>query len=187
MILNFIQSATKQFEYYKHLGDRTFDQLQGQEVFYNIDPESNSIAIIVHHMSGNMLSRWTDFLTTDGEKPWRSRESEFQNPYLSTDQMLEAWDAGWQCLFTALESINVTNFESTIYIRNQKHTIVDAIHRQMMHYAYHVGQIVYIGKVIKGERWKSLSIPKGQSKLYNQEKMQKGKHDGHFTDEFVNR
>ena len=142
---NYLESITKQFQYYKMLGDNTFAQLNDQELFWQFNPESNSIAIIVNHLWGNMLSRWTDFLKSDGEKEWRKRDQEFEDIIKTRAQLLEKWEAGWECLFQAIDSINETNFESTIYIRNQGHTIVEAINRQLAHYAYHIGQIVYLG------------------------------------------
>lgn len=183
METNYLHSVRKQFEYYKILGEKTFEQLEEQELFWQFNTESNSIAIIVNHLWGNMLSRWTDFLTADGEKPWRNRDLEFESVIASKSDLLEKWEAGWACLFNALDSIHEGNFYTEVYIRNQKHSIVDAVNRQMMHYAYHIGQIVYIGRMIKGKTWKSLSIPKGASAEFNEKKFSKGKHDGHFTDE----
>jgi len=183
---NYLESITKQFQYYKMLGDNTIAQLNDQELFWQYNPESNSIAIIVNHLWGNMLSRWTDFLTSDGEKEWRKRDQEFEDIIKTRAQLLEKWEAGWECLFQAIDSINETNFESTIYIRNQGHTIVEAINRQLAHYAYHIGQIVYLGRMQKGTHWESLSIPKGGSKAYNTEKFSQEKKQQHFTDEFLN-
>lgn len=179
---NYIQSATKQFEYYKLLGERTFDQLSDTELFRQFNEESNSIAITVNHLWGNMLSRWTDFLTADGEKEWRERDLEFENVIKTREELIAKWNEGWACLFSALDTINEDNFGTEIYIRNQAHTVVDAVNRQMMHYAYHIGQIVYVGRMVKGKDWTSLSIPKGGSKAFNSEKMAQGKHGGHFTD-----
>ncbi len=180
---NYIQSAKKQFEYYKSLGEKTFDQLSEEEIFWQYNAESNSVAIMVNHLYGNMMSRWTDFLTTDGEKEWRNRDSEFESIIQTKEEMLDKWQQGWICLFTALDSINDDNFDTVILIRNQRHTIVEAVNRQMMHYAYHSGQIVYVGRMIRGPQWQSLSIPKGQSEEFNSIKFSKGKHGGHFTDE----
>ncbi len=179
----YIYSATKQFEYYKTLGDKTFAQLNEHDLFWQYNEQSNSIAITVNHLWGNMMSRWTDFLNSDGEKEWRNRDLEFETIIKSREELLKKWVEGWQCLFSALESINEDNFDTKIFIRNQSHSIVEAVNRQMMHYAYHVGQIVYIGRMAKGKEWQSLSIPKGASKDFNKEKFSKGKHDGHFTDD----
>ncbi len=183
MIENYLISVKKQFDYYKTLGEKTFNQLSEEELFWQYNPESNSIAIIVNHLSGNMLSRWTDFLTTDGEKKWRKRDLEFESVIKTKQELEQKWEKGWKCLFDALTSINEENINTEIYIRNQNHSIVDAINRQMMHYAYHVGQIVFLGKMIKDNNWNSLSIPKGNSEKYNSEKFSKGKHSGHFTDD----
>ncbi|MDX1470674.1 MAG: DUF1572 family protein, partial [Flavobacteriaceae bacterium] len=154
-----------------------------KELFWQFNEESNSIAIIVNHLSGNMLSRWTDFLTTDGEKEWRNRDLEFEHIIKKKADLIEKWDKGWECVFQALNSINQNNTGKTVYIRNQAHSISDAIARQMAHYAYHIGQIVYIGRMIKGKNWKSLSIPKGKSEQFNKDKFSKGKHEGHFSDD----
>ena len=180
---NYLNSTLKQFEYYKILGEKTFAQLSEDEVFWQFNEESNSIAIMVNHLYGNMMSRWTDFLNSDGEKEWRNRDLEFESVINSKVEMLDKWEKGWACLFEALNSVNAENFDSEIFIRNQNHTITEAINRQMMHYAYHIGQIVYVGRMIKGDKWLSLSIPKGKSNDYNSGKFSKGKHSGHFTDE----
>lgn len=185
MIKNYLESIRKQFEYYKQLGERTFDQLDENELFWQYNEASNSIGITVNHLWGNMLSRWTDFLTTDGEKEWRNREAEFEDEIRSRKDLLNKWEEGWTCLFEALDSVNAANFEQLVYIRNQGHTITEAINRQLAHYAYHVGQIVYIGRMIKGKDWQSLSIPKGASKAYNAQKFASEKKRGHFTDEYL--
>lgn len=182
---DYLESARKQFQYYKLLGDRTFDQLAEADLFWQYNPESNSIAIIVRHLWGNMLSRWTDFLTSDGEKEWRNRDAEFEASIKTADELREKWEAGWKCLFDALESINPANFDTTVYIRNMGHSIPEAVNRQMAHYAYHVGQIVFIGRMIKGQDWQSLSIPKGQSAAYNEKKFAAPKRKAHFTEEFL--
>jgi len=185
-ITNFLDSTKKQFDYYKLLGDRTFAQISDKNLFWQSPSENNSIAIIVNHLHGNMLSRWTDFLTTDGEKDFRNRDQEFENIIKSRADLNAKWSEGWQVLFTALDSVNETNFEQLVYIRNQGHTIVEAINRQLAHYAYHVGQIVLIGQMRRGKDWQSLSIPKGDSKIYNQKKFAQEKKRSHFTDEFLN-
>jgi len=171
----YIESVTKQFKYYKSLGEKTFSQLSDDDLFKQFNDESNSIAIIVKHMSGNMMSRWTDFLTTDGEKEWRQRDNEFRSDIKNRSEMLEKWSQGWECLFRALDSISVDDLESkTIYIRNEGHSITEAINRQLAHYPYHVGQIVFIGKMISND-WKALSIPKGRSDAFNEEMFSKPK------------
>ena len=180
---NYLNSVKKQFEYYKVLGEKTFDQLNEEEFFWQYNEESNSIAITVNHLWGNMKSRWTNFLKSDGEKEWRNRDLEFEPVIKSKTELINKWNEGWSCLYEALDSVNETNFDTEVFIRNQSHSIVEAVNRQMMHYAYHVGQIVYVGRMIKGKDWKSLSIPKGKSKDFNAKKFSKGKHKGHFTDD----
>ncbi|MBC7846182.1 MAG: DUF1572 family protein [Flavobacterium sp.] len=181
----YLESAKKQFEYYKMLGDKTMVQLPDDKLFWQYNDESNSIAIIVQHLSGNMLSRWTDFLTSDGEKEWRNRDAEFENDITTKDELIKKWKEGWDCLFNALNSLNEDDFSKTIYIRNQGHSVMEAINRQLAHYPYHVGQMVFIGKMICNDNWTSLSIPKGNSKTYNAEKFAKEKHKEHFTEEFL--
>ncbi len=180
---SYLPSTIKQFEYYKSLGDKTIAQLTFDELKKEFAQDSNSVSIIVKHLVGNMLSRWTNFLTEDGEKKWRKRDEEFIDDFKSKEELLDAWNKGWNCLFTAIKPLSNHNLEQVIYIRNQGHSVTEAINRQMMHYAYHVGQIVYIGKLIKGEHWKSLSIPKGQSKAYNKDKFQHDKSRKHFTED----
>lgn len=184
-VKNYLESVTKQFEYYKLLGDKTLEQLEEKEFFWQYHPESNSIAIIVNHLWGNMLSRWTNFLTTDGEKEWRQRDLEFEDVIKTKRELIEKWEAGWNCLFDTLATLNDRNFETIIYIRNQGHTVMEAINRQLAHYSYHVGQIVYLGRMMKGENWQSLSIPKGASKAFNAEKFAQEKKQQHFTEEFL--
>jgi len=180
---SYLFSIHKQFQYYKSLGDKTFAQLEDADLFWQYNAASNSIAITVNHLWGNMQSRWTDFLTADGEKAWRNRDLEFESVIQTREELLEKWEEGWHCLFTAIESVNENNFDTVVYIRNQSHTIVEAFNRQLAHYAYHVGQIVYLGRMLKGNDWESLSIPKGESKAFNAAKFSKGKHGGHFTDD----
>lgn len=180
---NYLQSIQKQFEFYKSLGEKTFDQLDEAHLFWQNNEASNSIAIIVNHIYGNMKSRWTDFLTADGEKEWRNRDLEFESVIKTKVELLQKWNEGWECLFNALNTINEENFDTEVYIRNQTHTIIEAINRQLAHYSYHLGQIVYIGRMIKDANWKSLSIPKGKSVDFNDAKFSKGKHGGHFTDD----
>lgn len=182
---NYLDSVKKQFEYYKSLGEKTFDQIDDDKLFWQYNKESNSIAMIVKHLSGNMLSRWTDFLTTDGEKDWRDRDSEFVNDIPSRAALLEYWCKGWDCLFRVLDTLKDDDLGKIIYIRNQGHTVVEAINRQLAHYSYHIGQITFIGKMIQNEAWISLSIPKGNSKSYNDEKFSQVKHQEHFTEEML--
>lgn len=175
----------KQFEYYKLLGEKTFNQLPDDGLFWQYNEESNSIAIIVKHLWGNMLSRWTNFLTSDGEKEWRNRDAEFENNIQLKSELLEKWEEGWNCLFEALNSLNNEDLGKSIFIRNQEHTVTEAINRQLAHYAYHIGQIVFIGKMICSENWKSLSIPKGKSQVYNSQKFSMSKNKGHFSDDYL--
>ncbi|AKK73259.1 hypothetical protein OK18_12130 [Chryseobacterium gallinarum] len=157
----------KRFEYYKSLGDKTFTQLSEEQVFWQYNEESNSIAVIVKHIAGNMLSRWTDFLTEDGEKNWRDRDQEFVNTFKTKDEVISYWETGWKCLFEALNQINDENLYSTIYIRGEAHSVIDAVFRQLAHYPYHIGQIVYIAKMVKNEDWKTLSIARNKSQEFN--------------------
>lgn len=184
---DYLTSITKQFEYYKLLAEQTIEQLTTEQLFWQYNPESNSIAIIIKHLSGNMLSRWTDFLTTDGEKDWRNRDAEFEIDMTTKEELMDLWNKGWDCFFTALKLVNETNSDTIIYIRNQGHSITEALNRQLAHYPYHIGQIVFIGKMLQDNQWKSLSIPKGNSGNYNQEKFSKDKNKSHFTDEFLNK
>src|SRR5688572_24111749 len=185
MTNNFLETAKKQFEYYKMLGEKTFEQLTDEQLFQKLNEESNSIATIVKHLWGNMLSRWTDFLSTDGEKEWRQRDAEFENDIADRKELLAKWNEGWSCLFNTLNSLTPEDLTKEIYIRNMGHTVIEAINRQLAHYPYHVGQIVFVGKMLCNNRWKSLSIPKGNSKDYNAEKFSTPKHKQHFTDEFL--
>jgi len=186
MTNDYLQSAIKQFEYYQLLGNKTFQQLTEEQLFWRYNEESNSIATIVKHLWGNMLSRWTDFLTTDGEKEWRNRDAEFENDIQSKQELLDKWNEGWQCLFAALNSITDADWTKEIHIRNQGHSVTEAINRQLAHYPYHIGQIVFIGKMVCNTNWSSLSIPKGNSAVFNADKFAAAKHKEHFTDEFIN-
>ena len=173
----------KQFHYYKSLGDKTIAQVEDAALFYQFNEESNSIAIIIKHLHGNMVSRWTEFLTDDGEKEWRNRDAEFEVVTTTREELLALWESGWQCLFKALNGLTTEDLDKIIYIRNQGHTVEEAIHRQLAHYPYHVGQIVYIGKMLCRTEWQSLSIPKNTSKDFNAEMFAKEKKRTHFTDD----
>jgi len=185
MNLDYLEGIIKQFEYYKMLGEKTFSQLKEEELFWKYNEDFNSISIIVNHLSGNMLSRWTDFLNSDGEKPWRNRDHEFEEVILDKATLLSKWNEGWDCLLSTLKSLKETDLNRLVYIRNEGHTITEAINRQIAHYAYHVGQIVFIGKMRTQNHWQSLSIPKGNSQHYNAQKFSKEKEKSHFTDEFL--
>ncbi len=160
MTTNFIAAAKKQFLSYKEIAEKTFLQLSDDQLFYQFNEECNSIAMIVQHLWGNMRSRWTDFLTTDGEKPWRQRDAEFEPWIADRPTLIKIWEEGWDYLFSALDSLTNDDLPKVITIRNQEHTVIDAIDRQLAHYSYHIGQMVYIGKMLVDRDWKSLSIPK---------------------------
>ena len=180
---SYLPSIIKQFEYYQSLGETTIEQVNDQSLFWQPNAESNSIAMVVKHMHGNMLSRWTDFMTSDGEKEWRQRDFEFDNNLKDRNDILAKWQEGWDCLYVAIKPLTQNDLESIVYIRNMGHTVTEAINRQLAHYAYHVGQIVFLGKLIQDDQWQSLSIPKGQSNAYNEEKFAKPKERKHFTDD----
>ena len=158
---------------YKRLGDRTIDQVKDQELTLSPDAESNSVATIVKHLAGNMRSRWTDFLTTDGEKPDRHRDMEFEAPPVTRAELLELWENGWRLLFSALEPLSDADLARTVYIRSESHSVMQAIQRQVGHYAYHVGQIVYLAKHYRSADWKTLSVPRNRSAEFT-EKVRRG-------------
>jgi hypothetical protein len=161
---HYLDDALYTFRYYKKLAEGAFAQISDEDFFRTIDEESNSIAVNMKHMAGNMISRWTDFLTTDGEKPERNRDMEFvMVPATTKDEMLAYWERGWQCTFDAVEPLKPEDLMRTITIRGQDHTVVQAINRQLAHYAYHVGQIVYLAKHFKSSDWQSLSVPRNKS------------------------
>ncbi len=178
---NYLSSVKKQFLYYKSIGEKAIEQVPDEKIDWHpstsaqdyFNEESNSIATIVKHLSGNMLSRWTDFLTTDGEKEWRNRDSEFENDIKTKQAVLEVWNKGWACFFHALDELRPGDIERIVYIRSESHTVLEAINRQLAHYPYHVGQIVFLSKMLSTQ-WKSLSIPKNQSKAFNDSKSGEG-------------
>ena len=184
---SYLESVKKQFLYYKMLGEKAIAQLEPDQLFVTLNEDTNSIATIVKHVSGNMLSRWTDFLTSDGEKEWRNRDSEFENDLKSKEEVLLIWNKGWDCLENALESLKPEQLSEIIYIRNEGHTVIEAINRQLAHYPYHIGQIVFYAKQLKNSEWNSLSIPKNKSGNYNAEKFAKEKEIKNFTDEELKR
>ncbi len=179
----FIVSVKKQMLYYKTVAEKAIDQLEEEQLFVSVNDDTNSIATIVKHLAGNMLSRWTDFLTSDGEKEWRNRDGEFENTINSKEEILKIWNEGWTCFFKAIEELKPEQLSQIIYIRNEGQTALDAINRQLAHYPYHVGQIVFYAKMLKKEEWTSLSIPKNKSNSYNAEKFSKEKSNKHFTDD----
>ena len=164
---NFLETSIRRFRYYKNLGDKTLAVLTSEQLHYRPNEESNSIAIIIHHMSGNMLSRWTNFLTEDGEKPWRQRDEEFEMTDQTKEQVIARWEKGWSCFFDTLVSLKEDDLLSTVTIRQEPLTVIDAINRQLAHYPYHVGQMIYVAKLLTNTEWVSLSIPKGGSGTYN--------------------
>jgi hypothetical protein len=164
---SYIEDAIALFRYYKKLGERAMVQITDQQLFALLDDEANSIAIIVKHMAGNMRSRWTDFLTTDGEKPSRNRDAEFVDPAATREALLKEWEDGWACVFKALEPLTDADLGRTITIRGEAHSVMQAINRQLAHYPHHVGQIVLLAKHFAGERWQSLSVPRNQSAEFN--------------------
>jgi hypothetical protein len=164
----FLDTVIRRVKYYKDLGEKAFDQLEEKDFHFQASAESNSIAVIVQHMTGNMLSRWTSFLTEDGEKEWRQRDDEFEIHSFSKQQVIDLWQKGWGCFLQALDSLTEDDLLKTVYIRQEPLTVIDAINRQLAHYPYHIGQLLFIGKMIKDKNWKSLSIPKAGSQAYNQ-------------------
>lgn len=177
-----IENLVKLLSYYKSLGERTFAALSDEELHLIPADGSNSIPTIVKHLWGNMLSRWTNFLTEDGEKDWRDREGEFESTIKTREEMLTKWEEGWRCFLDTIANLKEEDLNRIVYIRNEGHTVIDAIQRQLAHYSYHIGQMVYLAKMIKGEDWESLSIPKGGTDQYNREKFSSEKSDTHFTD-----
>lgn len=164
---SYLEDALELFRYYKRLAERAMEQVTDEQLFAAIDSESNSIAIIVKHMTGNMRSRWTDLLTSDGEKPNRNRDSEFEDAPRTSEELMELWDSGWSCMFGALEPLTESDLGRKITIRGEAHSIMQAINRQLAHYPYHVGQIVLLAKHFAGESWHSLTVPRNGSAEFN--------------------
>ena len=168
IVQNYFEDAVSSLRAYKKLADKAIVQLQDEEFFVALDEESNSVAVIMKHMAGNMFSRWTDFLTTDGEKPNRNRDMEFViEPQTSKDDVIDYWERGWKCVFDALEPLRPEDLEKKVTIRGEEHTVVQAINRQLMHYSYHIGQIVFLAKHFRSAEWNSLSIPRNRSAEFN--------------------
>ncbi len=164
---NYISSVIKQFTQYKILGEKAIAQVPDGKISWQYNSETNSIAIIVKHLAGNMLSRFTDFFTSDGEKKWRNRDGEFESNNLSRDEMMSLWNSGWNCLFNVLNGLSAQDLSKKVLIRNEEHTVMEAINRQLTHYASHIGQIIFIAKMICDQDWKSLSIPRNASAAFN--------------------
>lgn len=173
MVEEYLENIKKQFKSYKEVADKTISQLTEKDLYWKYNNESNDIACIMIHLSENMLSRWTDFFESDGEKEWRDRDGEFSQQNLSYNELINRWNKGWNCLFSALDAMNETNFNQPIFIRNKKVKLIESITRQIAHYPYHIGQIAFIGKMILNDKWNSPSIPKGKSKEYIQLEFEK--------------
>jgi hypothetical protein len=163
-----LEDSLTLFRYYKKLAEAAMQQVTDQQLFVALDPEMNSIALIVKHIVGNMRSRWTDFLSSDGEKPGRHRDREFVEPPSTRDALMKEWESAWACLFSALEPLSDTDLSRSVTIRGEAHSVTQAINRQLAHYAYHIGQIVFLAKHLQHAGWKSLSVPRGQSDKFNQ-------------------
>ena len=164
---SYIEDSTELFRHYKRLAERAMDQVTDEQLFATLDEESNSIAVLVKHMAGNMRSRWSDFLTTDGEKPNRDRDCEFVEPPATRKALLDAWEDGWTCVFRTLESLSEDDLARTITIRGEAHSVMQAINRQVAHYAHHMGQIVMLAKHFAHNHWQSLSVARNQSEEFN--------------------
>jgi len=166
---SYLQDSLSLFRYYKKLAERAFERVTDEQLVAVLDPEMNSIALIVKHMAGNMRSRWTDFLNTDGEKADRNRDSEFLEPPSGREELTQMWESGWVHVFAALEPLSETDMTRPVVIRGESHSVMQAISRQLAHYAYHVGQIVFLAKHLQHTRWEFLTIPRGQSEKYNRQ------------------
>ena len=160
---SYLEDSLTLFRYYKKLAERAMDQVTEEQLFATIDREANSIGIVVKHMAGNMRSRWTDFLTTDGEKPDRNRDNEFADPPTTREALLTVWEGGWNCLFQALEPLSDADLGRSVLIRGEAHSVMQAVNRQVAHYAHHVGQIVLLARHFADDKWESLSIPRNRS------------------------
>lgn len=172
--MNYLTSIRKEFVRYKALGEKAMAQVPEEGLHWQFNEASNSMATIVKHLWGNMLSRWTDFLTTDGEKEWRNREAEFASDNAGKEEILARWEEGWACLLGAIDQLAEEDLNTIVYIRAEPHSVVEALNRQLAHYASHVGQLVYLARMVAGDEWKSLSIPRGQSAEFNKKMFGKG-------------
>jgi len=182
---DYLPGVIKLFEYYKSLGEKTLSIIPEEKINWQYNAESNSMSTIVKHISGNMLSRFTDFLNTDGEKEWRNREDEFEQQEFTKKELMERWSHAWKIFQEVLTRLKEEDLDKTIYIRNMGQTVTEALDRQLAHYASHIGQMIYLGKMILDKDWKSLSIPRGESANYNAVKFSAPKKDAHFTNEFL--
>ena len=185
IIENYLKDSIESFRNYKKMAEKAVAQVSDEEFFKTIDAESNSIAVIVKHIAGNQKSRWTDFLTSDGEKETRNRDTEFEMAGDTRESLMQFWETGWQTLFAAIEALTADDFSKFIFIRGEPHTIVEAINRQLTHYAYHIGQITFLAKHFRSTDWKTLSVPRGQSAEFNKflaDKKSRGDEQTHALD-----
>lgn len=185
IIENYLTDAVASFRNYKKLAEKAMAQISDEEFFKTIDAESNSVAVIVKHIAGNQKSRWTDFLSSDGEKDFRNRDTEFEMIGDTRESLTEFWESGWQTLFAALESLTANDFSKFVSIRGEPHTIIEAINRQLTHYAYHIGQITFLAKHFRATDWQTLSVPRGQSAEFNKflaDKKSRGEEKSHALD-----
>lgn len=185
MTIEELQGIRKQFDYYRMLADKTLLMLSQDDLNWKYNEQSNSIAIIVRHITGNLLSRFTNFFTEDGEKSWRNRDEEFADGVFDRHELITNWDKGWTTLFAVIDSIDESNIDTCVTIRNQEHSVAAALYRQLGHYPYHVGQIVFLGKMIHNKNWQSLSIPMHGSADYNDTKFSNPNSESHFTDNYL--
>lgn len=185
MTLQEIQGVHKQFEYYRTLADKTFLVLSQDDLNWKCKAESNSIAMLIRHISGNLTSRFTNFFTEDGEKPWRNRDEEFADGLYDRHELITNWEKSWAILFHVMDGIDETNIEAKVSIRGQEHSVAEALYRQLAHYSYHIGQLVFLGKMIQDKAWQSLSIPKNKSNDFNQVKFSNPNSEAHFTDNLL--
>ncbi len=180
-----ITSSIKHLKHYKHLADKSISQVSAEDIFHRLHNDDNSIAMIIQHMSGNMKSRWTNIFTEDGEKEWRNRDAEFEEIIKTRDEVLNEWESGWKILFETLESLTDSDLIRSIYIRNEGITVADAIIRQLCHYSYHIGQIVYKCKQCSNGEWKTLSIAQNHSVRYNFKKFEQIKAEKDYLDSLM--
>ncbi len=178
MTTSFLESSAAIFRSYKVLAEGALKQISDEALCLSVTAESNSIAVIVKHLHGNMLSRWTDFLSTDGEKEWRERDAEFEVGRVERAELMRWWEDGWACLFDSLSQLNDSDLNKIVKIRAEKHSVMEAIQRQLTHSAYHVGQIVYLAKMLSPAGWTSLSVARGKSKEYEAEMRKKYSESG---------
>lgn len=177
MASSFLKSIRQEYLRYKTLGEQAVAQLSDDDLHWKPHASCNSVAVIMQHIAGNTLSRFTEFLTTDGEKGWRDRDAEFVEQFTDRENLLKYWEKGWTCLFDALDELTDDDLEQTVYVRNEPHSVIEALNRSMGHHAYHVGQMVHIGIQLKGDDWKTLSVPRGESKQFNEMMFAKNKQD----------